>query len=296
MNPYARIIEDLARNVREAQSCPLGAEEIPIPEDHSDRPKALVFSPHPDDECIVGALALRLVREMNMNVINVAVTQGSKPERQADRLAELQNACNYLGFGLVPTGKNGMEDINPDTRKDDSEHWTFAVDIVRSILEANTPEIIFLPHEHDWHPTHVGTHRLVLDALRHYGDDIDLWTVETEFWGQMNRPNVMIESSTQDVTDLVTALTFHIAEVERNPYHVRLPAWMIDNVRRGAELIGGKGGPAPDFVFATLYRIRQWHNGELRDVFDDGRFVSQTDAIGDLFSAAEPLETADPAS
>lgn len=287
MNPYAEMIETLARDVRQAQSLAVGQAEIPIPEDRSDRPKVLVFSPHPDDECVIGALALRLVREMNMNVINVAVTQGSKTERQAERLAELQNACNYLGFGLVQTGKHGLESINAETRKEDSEHWTFAVDIMRSILEANAPEIIFVPHAHDWHPTHIGTHLLVLDALRHYGDDIDVWTVETEFWGQMNRPNVMIESSTQDVTDLVTALTFHVGEVERNPYHVRLPAWMVDNVRRGAELIGGKGGAAPDFVFATLYRVSQWHNGELRDVFDGGRFVSQTDDISRLFGTPD---------
>jgi LmbE family N-acetylglucosaminyl deacetylase len=37
----------------------------------------LIFSPHPDDECIIGGLALRLLREAKWNVINVAVTLGS---------------------------------------------------------------------------------------------------------------------------------------------------------------------------------------------------------------------------
>jgi hypothetical protein len=31
-------------------------------------PKVLLLSPHPDDECIIGALPLRLQREMKMKV------------------------------------------------------------------------------------------------------------------------------------------------------------------------------------------------------------------------------------
>ena len=54
----------------------------------------------------------------------------------------------------------------------------------------------------------------------------------------------MVESSAADVADLMAALSLHVGEVARNPYHLRLPAWMIDNVRRGAELVGGQGGAA----------------------------------------------------
>ena len=52
-------------------------------------------------------------------------------------------------------------------------------------------------------------------------------------------PNLMIASTVDDVAELVAALSLHAGEVRRNPYHRRLPAWMIDNVRRGAELLGG---------------------------------------------------------
>ena len=37
---------------------------------------ALVFSPHPDDECLTGALPLRLHRE-NWQIVNIAVSLGS---------------------------------------------------------------------------------------------------------------------------------------------------------------------------------------------------------------------------
>ncbi|MGP8217904.1 MAG: PIG-L deacetylase family protein, partial [Limisphaerales bacterium] len=68
-------------------------------------PKVLVFSPHPDDECIVGGLALRLLREAKWNVINVAVTLGGKKERRAARLRELKNACDFLGFDLASANR-----------------------------------------------------------------------------------------------------------------------------------------------------------------------------------------------
>ena len=40
-------------------------------------PHVLVFAPHPDDECIVGALPLRLRQEAGWRVTNIAVPLGS---------------------------------------------------------------------------------------------------------------------------------------------------------------------------------------------------------------------------
>jgi hypothetical protein len=102
----------------------------------------------------------------------------------------------------------------------------------------------------------------------------------------MDTPNLMVESSAQDVSDLLAALSFHVGEVRRNPYHLRLPAWLIDNVRRGAELVGGQGGAAPDFLFATLYRLRRWRDGELAATFEGGRFVSRSEDLARLFAAS----------
>jgi hypothetical protein len=84
----------------------------------------------------------------------------------------------------------------------------------------------------------------------------------------------MVEVSSDDVVALVTALSFHKGEVRRNPYHLRLPAWLIDTVRR-AELIGGHGTHAPDFVFAANYRLRVWKRGRLQEVLRSGKFLSR---------------------
>ena len=284
MNPYHRFVTEHARLLREAASYPLGGlPALPRPEVVPDAPKALFFAPHPDDECIVGGLALRILREAPMNLLDVAVTQGSKKERQAERLVELQNACNYIGFGLLATGPKGLDKINPRKRKDEPDHWRKCVKVIAGILKAQKPRVILFPHEHDWNTTHIGTHFLVMDALAIMSSDFACYLVETEFWGQMTQPNLMVEISADNLADMIAATTFHVGEVTRNPFHLLLPAWMMDNVRRGSELVGGQGAPAPDFTFAALYRLRKWHQGKLVEVLKTGKFVPASANAGDLF-------------
>ena len=89
----------------------------------------------------------------------------------------------------------------------------------------------------------------------------------------MQSPNLMVEYSTDDVADLVAATSFHVGEVKRNAYHVLLPAWMQDNVRRGAELVGGQGGAAPHFMYSQVCRARKWDGAQAEPYFASGRFL-----------------------
>ena len=100
--------------------------------------------------------------------------------------------------------------------------------------------------------------------------------IETEFWGQIKEPNLLVESSVEEVGDLVAALSHHKGEVRRNPFHLRLPAWMQDNVRRGAEVVGGQGGNAPDFDFATLYRVSRMEKGKIYLPWEGGRLLAKS--------------------
>lgn len=285
MNPYQKFVAEYVRLLSEGKSLPHGIpRKTPEPALPGDAPKVLIFSPHPDDECIVGGLPLRLLRQARLRVINVAVTQGSKKERQAERFKELQGACGYLGYGLIQTRPNGLEKINAKTRTQEPGVWAESVQIIARVLEANQPKIIFFPHERDWNSTHIGTHCLVLDALQSLGRGVSCYAVETEFWGAMATPNLMVESSAEDVADMVTGTSFHIGEVTRNPFHLFLPAWMQDNVRRGSELVGGQGEAAPDFTFATLYRLRRWNQGRLENVFDGGKILATSMNPSSLFA------------
>lgn len=285
MNPYLQLVQQTSQLRDTGRTLPLGGlPDCPRTPIAPNAPTALIFSPHPDDECIIGGLALRLLRESKWRIINVAVTQGSNKARQAGRLAELENACRYLQFDLVTTTSGGLEKINPKTRSGDPDHWAFCVDTIARILLQHRPRVLLCPHELDWNSSHIGTHYLVTDALKRLPADFSCHVVETEFWGQMPTPNLMVESSITDVADLIAACSFHVGEVQRNPYHLSQTAWMQDNVRRGGELVGGQGGAAPDYLFATLYRLRRWKAGQLTKFYDGGRNLSATDNPAALFA------------
>jgi LmbE family N-acetylglucosaminyl deacetylase len=283
MNPYHELASEYARFAREGRNYPLGNfPRCPRPQVAPNAPKVLIFSPHPDDEVIIGGLPLRLLRKSKWNVINVAVTLGSNKERQAERLVELKACCDCIGFGLLQTAPNGLERINPETRAQEPGFWAQSVKVIADILQQQQPRGIFLPHAADWNRTHIGTHFLVMDALGRLPSTFNCHVVETEFWAAMATPNLMVELTSQEVGDLMTALTHHAGEVRRNPYHLSLPAWMVDNVRRGGELIGGQGGAAPDFAFATLHRLSRWINGGVEGV-RAGRLLSCREDPAGLF-------------
>ena len=286
MNPYYQLAFEYARLAQEGKTYPLGNfPRCPRPQVAPDAPRVLIFSPHPDDEVITGTLPLRLLRKSKWNVINVAVTLGSKKERQAERLAELRAACDCVGFGLLQTAPNGLERVRVQTRGQEPALWAQSVKIIADILAQHRPRVIFYPHELDGNPTHIGTHFLVEDALASQQDGFNCFVVETEFWQAMDSPNRMVEASLQELGDLMTALSFHAGEVKRNPFHLSLPAWMVDNVRRGGELIAGPGGVVPDFPFATLYRLSRWSDGKRKPVGDGGRFLNSREDPATLFGA-----------
>jgi LmbE family N-acetylglucosaminyl deacetylase len=281
-NPYRAFVDGFARLLSDGEAVGLEGSVRPArPAVAAGAPTALIFAPHPDDEVIIGGLPLRLLRELKINVVNVAVTLGSRVDRQAERWQELKNCCDYIGFELVAPAERGLEGINPAAREKDPQRWSSSVEAIARLLTEYRPSIIFFPHDDDWNQTHIGVHHLLVEALGSSG--LECLTVETEFWGAMDAPNLMVESSAADVANLVAALSLHVGEVVRNAYHLRLPAWMIDNVRRGAELVGGQGGVAPRFAFATLYRLRRWENGRFHNIFEGGQVLSSQDDLGKLF-------------
>ncbi len=283
MNPYHQYVQGISHLLHSGKELSLGgfdtANHPTLPEN---APKVMIFSPHPDDECIVGGLPLRLMKENGFRVINVAVTLGSHQERRQGRLKELKAACSHLGFDLLETAPDGLEKIKQATRDKLGSEWSQSVDCIKSILKTHLPRLILLPHQLDQNSTHMGTFCLVMDALRGLGPSFNCFIAETEFWSPMKHPNLMVQSSVEDVGQLMAALSFHVGEVSRNPYHLRTPAWMIDNVRRGGELVGNQGGTPPDFDFATLYHLEKWENRKRIKTLESGRFMGTDDGLAEL--------------
>ncbi len=240
---------------------PLAMSAAPARTGHATQrpPLVLVFAPHPDDECIVGALPLRLRQEAGWRVTNIAVTLGSKQQRRAERWTELGAACDVLGFDLRLLAADGFEQVKPEAAAARTPLWQEQVRLVAELLAAERPALILVPHAGDGIPTHIGVHLLVSEALA----QARLSTVfaHTEFWATQPAPTTLVETGQRDTARLVRALACHHGEVARNPYHLRLPAWMADNVRRGGELLAGAGEAPPDFAFGTLYRLTRWVDG-----------------------------------
>lgn len=215
---------------------------------------ALILAPHPDDESIIGLLPLRLRMECGFSVWVVPATLGSQTARQAARKKELTAACAVLGFRLrfLKTDNKALE--------------------LREFLDEIRPSVVFIPHAKDGHPRHRDTHRLGLAAMDSAKQKM-FHVVETEYWHPLERPNVMVAASGIRLKTLRLALACHRGEVARNDYAARLPAWMSDNVRRGAELVRGAGAAAPHMAHATLYRARQRMAGKWRTEFSGGRII-----------------------
>ncbi len=283
MNPYRKHVSEFARLYREGRDIPLGELSSP-PALHlpPDAWKVLIFSPNPGDEAIAGGLALRLMRENRMRVTNVAVTHGSDRDRRSGRLGELRKSCDYIGFDLRRTAVDGLENVNVRNREENPGDWISSVETIVEILKEHRPEIVCFPHDTDQNSVHIGTHYLMVDALERLPRSISFYTVETEFWSPMASPNLMVEQSEADAGDLVAALSCHAGEVRLNPYHLRLPAWLMDNVRRGAALVGNRGS-GTDVTFAVLYRLRRWEQGRFRNVLERGRFLAASENAGLLF-------------
>jgi len=273
---YADWLSQLAALMRAELPVPPAPAEEPLQPLAAAAPVCMLLSPHPDDECIVGALALRLRREAGWRVVNLAVTLGSKRARRAERLAELRAACARLGFEIGLPAPEGLERIQPEVRAAEPAYWQAQVDAVAQQIQAQKPALILLPHALDGSATHRGVHQLGVDAIQRAG--LPLTVAFTEYWSTLNEANLLVETSAADTARLVRALACHVGEVARNPYHLRLPAWFADSVRRGGELVTGAGSAPPRADFATLYQLQAF-DGQRWLAPAAGRVIAHDEAI-----------------
>ncbi len=229
--------------------------------------RILVCSPHPDDESLTSGLALRLQHESGAQVTNLALTLGSNAKRRAARHGEMLNACRVLGYEtMLSQSPHGLSNLHDKRRGQEPKQWLKMVDTVLQHLLAVEPDLVIFPHCLDGHPTHIGAHFLMLASLQRYTQETgrSLLTVETEYWQPMAQANLLLGLSEKNVARLVTALSQHQGEMSRNPYHVRQLSRLSDNVRRGSEVIGPRGGAAGQFLFGEIYRLGLMEQGVRR--------------------------------
>lgn len=244
----------------------------------------LYCAPHPDDEALSGALALRLRLESSARVTDVAVTLGSGTAQHERRRREVASACRVLGFNLVipgvdgvhssfgandsslmgsgvgaegPKQASGLGPVNLAARQVDSKGWALRVQRLAEIFDQEQPDAVFAPHGDDFNTTHIGTYHLVTEALESHLShrDASVIFVETEFWHEMAEPNLMVAVAPEHAAIQLVAAAEHGGEMMRNPYHLLHPCRLMNNVRRGSEVVGGQGAAVQPFTFAELYRV-----------------------------------------
>ena len=236
----------------------------------------LVASPHPDDEALIGALPLRLRLESGVRVVNCALTLGRDLSERPRRWTEVQASCRALDFELIAPGESGFNDVTLENRQGHPEQWREKVEALRRIFDQESPDAVLAPHAEDFNTIHIGTHHLVVDAI---GEHLDrcrrgpILLIETEFWHEHSRPNLMIGVSSEVLAIQIMATAEHGGEVSRNPYHLSLPARMVDNVRRGSEVVGGQGAAAQPCSFAELYRVTFMKGSKYIEPRPGGLFV-----------------------
>ena len=284
---WLNYVVGFAKLLDAGKSFAVGPSPTPLQPPKAPRPgkplRVVVCSPHPDDEALIGALPCRLRMESGAQVTNCAITFGSNLAERPRRLRELGSACRALGFELaIPQPPLGFDNINLRTRMSEPDEWAEKVQVLARAFATLRPEVVFAPHSEDWNSTHIGTHYLVVDALGDYltatgGEPLAL--IETEYWHQNSQPNLMVGISAEVEALLLMATAEHGGEVSRNPYHLRHPSRMMDNVRLGAETVGGQGQAAPDFIFAELYRVTFMREKEQIAARNGGRIIGPHEEI-----------------
>ncbi len=202
--------------------------------------RILIIAPHPDDECLMAGMPLRAKLEFKAEVAVLPFTYGSKVERQIDRKHELDNALQILEFSKLDPRASGEAELSFDQ--------------LRAAIESFRPDTVVLPHPKDGHATHMRCSTLALQATLEIAQKQSrrIQTFQTEFWHSMDSPNLLVPLSSELVTRMGKALLCHVGEVTRNPYHLTLPAWLMDQVRKGSEI--EKGAAKGNAVFGQLYR------------------------------------------
>jgi len=285
---WLRYVQEILKRVEAGRSIAVGPSSVELEPPRiltaSARPaKVVVCAPHPDDEALIGALPMRLRLETGARVTNCAITLGSNRSQRPRRLRELESACRVLGFGLVvPQHPSGFDEVTPAARRDKPKEWASKVEHLREIFDREKPDVVFAPHAEDFNTAHIGTHYLVVEGLGAHLEGSGrgpIPLVETEFWHQLAKPNLMVGVTPDVEAVLLMATAEHGGEVTRNPYHLLHPCRMMDNVRRGSEVVGGQGAEGQAFAFAELYRVTFMKGREVIPPRPGGRIVRPEEPI-----------------
>jgi len=183
--------------------------------------KRIIFvSPHPDDSAIASGALLSMLSKQNKifvfvmssghhAVINGKHTQKKIAMREKEAKAEatiLGTAPVFLRLGFYDGGEKNFV---IDKRK------------VLKKMQGIKPDIVFLPHAFDTHPTHKFSRRLAIEAIARLGKKPEIWNFETP-WALFSHGkfNALAEFSEKQMEKKLRAIKKHVSQVSRTRFDI----------------------------------------------------------------------------
>ncbi|MGB3651254.1 MAG: PIG-L deacetylase family protein [Rivularia sp. (in: cyanobacteria)] len=147
----------------------------------ANKKRAIVFSPHQDDETIGCGGMIALKRSQGIPVKVVFLTDGRfgskpdwvKPENLIQyRQEEANNALNTLG--IEPSQRQFLGETDGSLAQLSPEKRNLLIAQLIEIIQSFEPQEVYVPHHHDGHPDHEATYSLVRSAIETLQMDIEL--------------------------------------------------------------------------------------------------------------------------
>ena len=215
----------------------------------------LIVAPHPDDETLGCGGAIALLRQLNVSVKVLVVSDGTKSHpnsiaypspvlkklREQESLAALAvlgvapEAVTFLGLpdGAVPGGQgNGVT-------KEIIQKYKNALALVTQYLNNLTPSIIFLPYREDPHPDHRASWQLFAAGIKNLTYvprlvEYPIWDWDLEQRGNFSQ---QIEAWRYDISSVLELKQQAIAKyrsqisdlIDDDPEGFRLTPEMLEN-------------------------------------------------------------------
>ncbi len=179
----------------------------------SDHQSILIVAPHPDDETLGCGGAIALLRQLNIAVKVLVVSDGTKSHpnsktypppalkklREQESLAALAvlgvapEAVTFLGMpdGAVPAvNLNSNEIVEIDKRtKERGQEYQDAISLCHQYLKNTTPSIVLLPWRRDPHPDHRASWQLFKAAINNQDNIPRLIEYPIWDWDSKQRQN-----------------------------------------------------------------------------------------------------------
>jgi len=184
--------------------------------------KIIVFSPHPDDDAIgMGGTIIELVKNGN-NVLCVYITSGVSArnavkgdmpvkEKEKIRRIEAESASRILGTSI-----HFLNLLYFHGLKVKKEH----IEEIIKLLEKENPDVVFLPHQHERHPTHKASTSIALRALKRSNltNLNELWFYEIVT--PLRTPNIIITFGEEVMEKKIEAIKAHESQIKRRRYDI----------------------------------------------------------------------------